>query len=236
MLIGSQDVDIRRSSRLGLAGAIAFTMRSLFGANAGPMKKPLILPPQDELYNSRKAAQVVAFFVLKQGGRVIELVKAIKLVYLADRESLRRCGAPILHEPRVALAQGPVNQTTLDYVDGNRLDPEGWSRFIAPRVDKRTVSVQPGFVEADLDEFSRAELDVLESVWKRHGRFKGFQIVDWTHKPSNVPEWAAPQGSRKSRPIPLEQILRAVNFPDPQAALERLEEQRSVERAFRRIQ
>ena len=41
----------------------------------------------DEMgYNPRKAAQVIAYYALKTGERSIDFIKAIKLVYLGDRE------------------------------------------------------------------------------------------------------------------------------------------------------
>ncbi|RYY18163.1 MAG: DUF4065 domain-containing protein [Alphaproteobacteria bacterium] len=215
-------------------GVMIFTFRSFFEDTSPDMAAWMNLPQQDELYNVRKAAQVIAYFALKQGGRAIDVVKAVKLTYLADRESLRRWGMPLLHEPHVALAQGPVNQTTLDYINGKRADPAGWSRIIAPR-EGNTVAVQTGLAAADLDEFSRAELEVLEQTWERYGSFKAAQLVGWTHNSANVPEWTKPRDDHKSTPIPLFEILRAVAFPDPEAAIERIEAQRDAERAFQQL-
>ena len=51
-------------------------------------------------YNPRKAAQVVAYFALRSGTRSIDADKAAMLAYLADRESIKLFGSPILNEPR----------------------------------------------------------------------------------------------------------------------------------------
>lgn len=209
----------------------AFTLRLCRSARPLIMPRTRTLSPQDELYSPRKAAQIIAYFAMRQGGRIIEVLKAIKLVYIADRESLRRWGSPLVHEPRVSLKLGPVNQTTLEYVNGDRLDENGWSRFVETRKkDSNEVSVSSDITLADLDELNQAELKLLDDIWAKHGQFTAFQIANWTHLPGNVPEWQDPDGRRL--PIELIDILRAVNFPDPEAAIERIEDQRRIERSF----
>lgn len=195
------------------------------------MPRSRALSPQDELYSPRKAAQIIAYFAMRQGGRIIEVLKAIKLVYIADRESLRRWGSPLVHEPRISLKFGPVNQTTMEYVNGDRVDESGWSRFVeARRIDSNEVSVASDITLADLDELNQAEFKLLDDIWAKHGRFNAFQIAHWTHRPENVPEWQDPDGGKL--PIELIDILRAVDFPDPEAAIERIEDQRRIERSF----
>ena len=48
-------------------------------------------------YNVRKAAQVVAFFAIRQGGR-INVLKLSKLVYLSDRAFVEKYDVPILYD------------------------------------------------------------------------------------------------------------------------------------------
>ena len=69
-------------------------------------------------YNPRKAAQTIAFFAIKNSGRPINTLKAVKLVYLADREAIALYGSPIQDERRVAMPLGPVNSTTYDFIKG----------------------------------------------------------------------------------------------------------------------
>ena len=207
-----------------------FTFSSPMGRSNEDMSKRMInLPTQDELYNPRKAAQMIAYFVLRQGERAIDIVKVVKLIYLADRESLRRWGVPFLHEPRASLPQGPVNQTTLDYIDGKRVDERNWSPILAAR-SKSAIGIMPAVGIADLDEFNDGERQVLDDLWTKHGAYKWPSLVKWTHNSRNVPEWVDPHGS--STPIELIDILRAVQFPDPAAAIARIDRQRAIERSL----
>ncbi len=59
------------------------------------------MPMESHMYNPVKAAQVIAYLAYKEPGKTLDVLKAIKLVYLADRESITQFGAPILDESRV---------------------------------------------------------------------------------------------------------------------------------------
>ena len=76
-------------------------------------------------FNARKAAQVVAYLANKAPNGRLNILKAIKLVYLADRESLRQSGFPILDDDRFSMPHGPVNSTTLRLANGELEDRLG---------------------------------------------------------------------------------------------------------------
>ncbi len=68
-------------------------------------------------YNARKAAQVAAFFALSEGGK-INVLKLVKLIYLADRSAMEAFEAPILNDKFVSMDHGPVNSITLNLING----------------------------------------------------------------------------------------------------------------------
>lgn len=181
-------------------------------------------------YNARKAAQTVAFFALKTNAKSIFVIKAVKLVYLADRESLRRFGFPIQMEPRVSMTRGPVNSFTYDHIKGETPPQEdgGWSAFLSDREDHRVGLSNPNLTVDDLDELSDADIQVLDSVWNDFGNMDRWDLVAWTHNKANLPEWNDPNGS--SRPISVEDILRAINAPAPEAQAQAVEDQASIAR------
>src|SRR5690348_2087883 len=83
-------------------------------------------------YNARKAAQVAAFFAKAQGGK-INVLKLVKLIYLADRLALETFEYPILEDKFVSMDHGPVNSITLNYVNGMSDDRDEWAEFISDR-------------------------------------------------------------------------------------------------------
>ena len=181
-------------------------------------------------YNARKAAQVIAFFAMKSGNKRLHVVKAIKLVYLGDRDSIANYGFPILDEPRVSMKHGPVNSTTYAHVNGEHdLERAGWSEFIRDR-SQHQLSVVPHVTEDDLDELSDADIECLERVWERFGHMNEWQLRDWTHDRRNVPEWENPGSSSKI--IPLERIMSVLGLEDPDQQAAIVAEQQQISDIF----
>lgn len=158
-------------------------------------------------YKVRKAAQVAAFFALKQGGR-IPVLKLVKLLYLSDREHLQKFDFPILFDDFVSMEHGPVTSMTYNYIKGEKESKDEWDTFISGRPVNHSVSAKEGVTEYDLDELSRAEIKTLESVWQQFSSMDRFEIRDWTH--DNCAEWEDPKKSvsgKKSIPLPYERVL-----------------------------
>lgn len=177
-------------------------------------------------YNPEKAAQTIAYFAMREGGS-INVLKVIKLVYLADRESLRLRGHPIQDEPRFSLPHGPVNSTTLDHLNGAyRENQPVWQTVLKDRADNKVGLANKGLTEAELDMLSKRELSILNDIWDKLGHMDRFDLADWTHLPENVAEWQDPDGSRRA--ISLERMMAAVGLDHP---IERAREHTSLKEA-----
>ena len=180
-------------------------------------------------YNARKAAQVAAFFAKAEGGK-INVLKLVKLIYLADRTALDCFEAPILHDKFVSMDHGPVNSITLNYINGLSEDRSDWSDFIADREDHFIGLSKPSISIHELDELSAAEIKVLELVWQRFGKMTQFELRDYTHK--NCPEWEDPDGSYE--PIPVERVFKFLGKTDSGALASKLESERIMDQIFAR--
>ncbi len=69
------------------------------------------------MFSARTVAQMAAVFADKQGG-MINILKLVKLLYLADRESLQKHGNPISFDRLVSMDHGPVLSRTLNLICG----------------------------------------------------------------------------------------------------------------------
>lgn len=176
------------------------------------------------MYNSAKAAQIIAYLALKTEARSINMLKAIKLVYISDREVLKRFAIPMLDEPRASLPHGPVNSLTYDHAKGE-VEDLSWSTILDDRAD-HMIGIKADIGVDDLDELSDAEVEVLDSVWEEFGAMTQWQLSDWTHKSENIPEWEDPNGS--SNLIPLERLLRAVGIEHTDDHAQFLRDQASI--------
>lgn len=179
------------------------------------------------LFSEKRTAQAAAFMLHRAGGR-LPLLKLMKLLYLAERESLRVFGEPISGDKLVSMQHGPVLSKTLDMMNGWGGDAQdGWNAWIEDRSGYDLALRDPSMIrspEQDLLELSDGDLDVLDSIWSKFGHMGKYELVEYTHS-SACPEWEDPCGS--SYPISSEKLLQAIGYKDEalRSALEHLEEQ-----------
>lgn len=135
-------------------------------------------------------------------------LKLMKLLYLAERESMATHGFPMTGDRFVAMPHGPVLSLTLDHInDAIQSAPDGWDAWISDRAG-HVVALARDVSRDALDELSDSDLAVLGAVWKQFGWMGKYQIRDYTHNPKNCPEWKDPDGS--SLPISFEAVYEAL--------------------------
>ena len=180
------------------------------------------------LFNEKKAAQVAAFF-LHKGGSKLPLLKLMKLMYLAERASLKEYGEPMIGDALFSMEHGPVLSHTLNHMNGLRdSTPDGWDSWVNDRADHElALAREITDVRVDLSILSDADLDILQNIWAEYGHLSKYDIRDLTHKLCE--EWEDPETS--SVPIPYSRLLRCVGYTH-EVAMElekRVSAQRQVE-------
>jgi len=148
----------------------------------------------------KKATQAVARLIQSSGGP-IDYLRVIKLIYLADRESLRKRGVPIVGGQYYSMRKGPVISEVMNFV-GKRNAP-GWKEMISPRYGNEIrLQGKPSF-----EALSQSEIDILDEVVEFHSSRTTEELVSWCHKHCAEYEKVALDGRK---PITIESILRAV--------------------------
>lgn len=185
-------------------------------------------------YEPKKAAQLIAYLILRSGGDRLNVLKTIKLVYLVDRESIQRFGFPVLDEKRCSMPHGPVNSSTYGYAAGD-YNPEGtgWSDYLRDRENHMIALARDAITLDDLDELSDADIECADAVWDRFGGFDHWRLRDWTHDARNIPEWEDPNGG--STIIPLQRIINAVALPNGDQFFEASEDQKHLDSVFKSV-
>jgi len=178
-------------------------------------------------FNVRKAAQMAAFFAKQEGG-TINVLKLVKLIYLANRAAMEKFDFPLVNDNLVSMDHGPVNSMTFDYINGFQQDRDAWEEFVTDRSGYAVGLVNPKLSVDDLDEMSAADLDALNETWQSFGRFEKWAIRDHTHE--KCPEWEDPDGS--SQPIPYERVFKFLAKPDSEFLARRIIEQRRIDEVF----
>lgn len=143
------------------------------------------------MFNDEKAAQIAAYFLSKSGGKMPHL-KLMKLMYLADRESLGRHGHPISFDRLIAMGKGPALSQTLDLIH-DEIESFNWSNWIGDCENHTVALVKSCDDREDFDELSNADLRVIDDVWIDFGHLTKWEIVDYTHE--HCAEWKDPGNS-----------------------------------------
>ena len=177
-------------------------------------------------------AQMAAFFADRAGGE-INVLKLMKLLYLADRESMRRYAHPITLDEMYSLPHGPVLSKTLDLINGFADEAENkiWEQWIGDRAN-HIVALQQKLPEKP-SHLSPAEMEVLESIWSEFGAMNQWQLRDYTH--DHCAEWNDPdEFPQKSVRIKEVDVLKAVGFStqDAHDFAEEIQDEKALDRVF----
>lgn len=156
------------------------------------------------VFDDRKTAQAAAFLLERSGGRM-PYIKLLKLLYLADRQSLIETGYPVTGARMVSMDHGPVLSEVLDFITWGPHEGSTWGRYVSPP-DGYDVTLVG---RAEREELSDYEVELLEAVFEQYGGWDKWALIEYTH---TLPEWVDPAGS--ALPIDGRVILREAGKPD----------------------
>ena len=152
-------------------------------------------------FDEKKATEVAAYLLALRGDRMSYL-KLIKLMYLADREALRRYGFTLTNDRHVSMPHGPVVSNTYNLMIDERDQKPFWSTYISPPMGMYEIELTRQ--DCPTDRLSRIEEKLLKEIFEQYGHRNRWELRDFTH---TLPEWHDPEGS--STPISIRQILEA---------------------------
>jgi len=149
-------------------------------------------------FSHRKATQALNFFARKAGGRINKM-KALKLVYFADRYHLRKYGCPVVGDEYLAMNYGPVASSTKDLAEMSDFLGEEEERYAKRFIRPADSAITYQSVH-DLDEkvLSESDREALEFAWGRFGRTTKFALSKLTHR---YPDWKKREAALASKTV-----------------------------------
>jgi len=161
-----------------------------------------------------KITQALNFFIRKNSNSRINKLKAIKLLWAADRYHLRKYGRLLSRDDYYAMRFGPVASTADDIADLNDfyVGPEiiDYSKnFIGKDEVNHAITSHNEVVESYL---SKTDFEALEFAWSTFGKFEGFKIADISH---DYPEWSKFKSAIDNKLTKKEEIDPIDFFEDP---------------------
>lgn len=170
-----------------------------------------------DTFNDRKSAQAVAYF-LHLGGGSMHLVKLMKLLYLAERRSLKEYGESITGDTFVSMKHGPVLSITYQYMNGDIVSSTkgGWTSLISDRANHElALKFKLDDPETQLIALSDSDAQCIRETWNEFGSMETWELRDYTHSGA-CPEWEDP--GQSMRPIPLARILNHLGYSPEQVS------------------
>jgi uncharacterized phage-associated protein len=169
-----------------------------------------------------KAIQAAAYLISRESCKEMNYMRLLKIIFIADRESIRQTGRPITGDKVVAMERGPVLSNIFDLIKGCHLRSPEWARLI--RREEFNVRLMG---DPTLANLSRFDIETLEKVAEEHRSHDEWKMVEITHE---FPEWQKnkPENSSMNE-IPFIDILEALGRS---ADLPEIEEDAKTDQAF----
>ena len=131
-----------------------------------------------------KILQVINYFSDKI--KSINKLKLIKLIYLLDKYHILNYGRLVTNDTYFAMKKGPVGSFTKDILWLNEFLSEEDKKLIKQYIyiDGHNVIQKKKFDDYDL--LSESEIDGLNFVIDKFGKYSNSRLIDYTHE---YPEW-----------------------------------------------
>lgn len=153
-----------------------------------------------------KTVQAAAVLLREAPDQSVELIRLMKLMYLADRASVQGCGRAITGDRYVAMDNGPVLSELYDTMKDQSIHSDVWRRFFQRRQFVITLANDPG-----VGRLSPFEVQTLQEQARAFEHIDTWDLVERTH---TLAEWVKNKpAKRSSRSIPIEDIFEAVGIP-----------------------
>lgn len=136
--------------------------------------------------DTRKIIQALAYLAGKEEDKVMDNMKAFKLLWLADRYHLRQTGRTITGDAYYAMPHGLVPSDAKSLLDGAK------TKMRTPKCYKEKYIANKGayqymaLSDADLKMFSDSDQEALDKVYEAYGSMDAMQLSELSHQ---FPEW-----------------------------------------------
>ena len=135
--------------------------------------------------DTKKIIQALTYLAISQPDKVLDNMKAYKLLWLADRYHLRQTGRTITGDAYYAMPYGIVPSDAkclLENAKTKLRDPKGYKNKFISLGDHQYKAI----AEPDLKELSESDMQALDKVLAVYNGYDALQLSAISHK---FPEW-----------------------------------------------
>lgn len=153
-------------------------------------------------FKIEKTMQAIATLLHFHGTKEMSYMRLLKILYIADRESLKETGQPMTGDQVVAMVHGPVLSAVYNLIKGEQRSWSVWSAYFRKNGYRIEMIDDPGN-----GKLSKYEIGKLRELTKTYEDKNEWDMIDIVHE---FEEWKRNNPGKSSRPIPLEDILGAI--------------------------
>ena len=131
---------------------------------------------------TKKIIQALTYLANKEKDKVMDNMKAYKLLWLADRLHLRQTGRTITGDIYYAMPYGIVPSDAKCILEGTKtklVNPKGYSSKYIEGMDGHQFRA---LADADLKMFSDSDQNALDKVYSLYGHLDGIKLSEMSHK------------------------------------------------------
>jgi len=132
------------------------------------------------MFNQKKAQHLISY-ILSKFDRRIECIKLIKLVYYIDRESIAQTGFSVSTDRYVSMKHGPVSSNIYSLINDEYRGVNNWSDSIR-REGHDVIALN---ANCEYDSLSEKDLEIVDEMLFKYGKWDKWKLVDETHKPED---------------------------------------------------
>jgi len=158
-------------------------------------------------FDEKKTTQIAGLLLKMRGTRRMHYLKLLKLMYLIDRASLLRWGWSMTGDKYVSMEHGLVLSNTLNLITQERFGKSYWKDYVSAPLGDYEVELKQ---ETRDDELSRAEIELIEEIYRDWGYKNRWKLRDYTHE---LPEYIE---TKSSIPVPYESVMKYEKMSDEQ--------------------
>ena len=129
--------------------------------------------------------QLVNYLVRKFGDDGVSIIKAVKLIFLADVYALRNYGTTVSNDEYFALQNGPMASEIDDILEQNNNLSEEKLRYIKSflkREGKKTTWDNIASVQAvDEECLCDLEKEAIDTIYEKYKNYSEQELIDLTH-------------------------------------------------------
>lgn len=133
----------------------------------------------------KKITQVLNYIAEKSGGKV-NYMKALKLLYFADRLHLREYGRLITDDNLVAMRNGTLGSQAKDIAVMSEHLPHVVYEYVEDKLKRNLADYSIEKNSGDKDQLSETDIECVDKVLGILGNKDKYELRDLTHE---LPEW-----------------------------------------------